>query len=245
MTELFSAQAHVRSTVAFEAALARAEAGAGVIPEPAARAIESACRVADLDAAAIYQEAVHAGTPAIPLVRALSALVEPIGRPYVHWGATSQDAIDTAFAMQMRDGLDLLQRDLNDLARACADLADKHRHTLMAGRTLLQQAVPITFGLKAARWLGLVTRQTVALREAGRLLALQFGGAAGTLAVLGDKGPLVAEKLAADLGLVLPDLPWHAERDRVAAVASALGIAAGAMAKIAADLVLLAQTEVG
>ncbi|MEO7908360.1 MAG: lyase family protein, partial [Roseiflexaceae bacterium] len=165
---------------------------------------------------------------------------------YVHWGATSQDVIDSAAMLQMRAGLKLLLADLLTIGVRSAMLAQEHRLTLQAGRTLLQHALPITFGLKAAHWLALITRQIQALRQVcDQSLALQFGGAAGTLAALGVDGPRVAELLAAELGLPLPDLPWHAERDRIAAIAAAVGIAAGSVAKIAHDVALLAQTEVG
>src|SRR5579875_1529701 len=174
MAAAFAPQAHVRQMLAFEAALARAEARTGVIPLAAAEAIAAACRADGLDVAAIYREAARAGTPAIPLVRMLTARVADEGRGYVHWGATSQDAIDTAMVLQMRDGLMLLEADLLRLAASCAALADGHRHTLMAGRTLLQQALPIPFGLKAARWLGLAVRQVRALRGQKEALALQF-----------------------------------------------------------------------
>jgi 3-carboxy-cis,cis-muconate cycloisomerase len=245
MAAAFSPAAHIRQMLAFEAALARAEARAGVIPATAAEAIAAACQADDVDVAALYREAAQAGTPAIPLVRMLTVRVAEQGRAYVHWGATSQDAIDTATVLQMREGLTLLEADLLRLGASCAELASAHRRTLMAGRTLLQQALPIPFGLKAARWLGLVTRQTRALREQRRALALQCGGAAGTLAALGDQGLQVAALLAEELALALPDLPWHAERDRVANVAAALGVTVGAMAKIAQDVTLLAQSEVG
>ena len=148
--------------------------------------------------------------------------------------------------LQMRDGLDLLQAGLLEIGRSCAALAERHRHTPMAGRTLLQQALPITFGLRAARWLALVHRQIERLRALrGDALALQFGGAAGTLASLGSDGARVAELLAEELDLPCPDLPWHGERDRVAEIAAALGIVAGAMGKIAQDVLLLSQTELG
>jgi 3-carboxy-cis,cis-muconate cycloisomerase len=246
MAALFSVESHVRHMLQFEAALALAEAHVGVIPREAADAIASTCRNAQLDVAALYREAASAGTPAIPLVRMLAALVPGDAGRWAHWGATSQDAIDTALMLQMRAGLDLLLPDLLGVCASCAALAEQHRHTLMAGRTLLQQALPITFGLKAARWLALASRQVRALRASrDQALAVQFGGAAGTLAALGDAGLRVAERLAAELRLSLPDLPWHAERDRVATITSALGVTAGAMAKIAGDLTLLAQTEVG
>jgi 3-carboxy-cis,cis-muconate cycloisomerase len=216
-----------------------------VIPQAAAAAIDLACREAQVDLVALYQAAAQAGTVAIPLVKQLTATVAPAGQGYVHWGATSQDAIDSALMLQLRAGLRLIEADLLRLGAACAAHAEAQRATLMAGRTLLQQALPITFGLKAARWLALVTRQLQALRTQRAQLAVQFGGAAGTLAALGEHGLEVAAQLAAELGLTAPDLPWHAERDRTASVAAALGVAAGAIAKIAQDIVLMAQSEVG
>jgi 3-carboxy-cis,cis-muconate cycloisomerase len=246
MSAAFSPEAHVRGMLAFEAALASAEARVGIIPQEAAAAIAVKCRVELFDIAVLYREAAVAGTPAIPLVRMLSAQVEGDAQKFVHWGATSQDAIDTALMLQMRDGLDLLIERLFGVCGVCATHAERHRHTLMAGRTLLQQALPITFGLKAARWLALAQRQALALRECReRALAAQLGGASGTLASLGDKGFQVVALLSEELGLPAPDLPWHTERDRIAEIASALAIVSGAMAKIAGDVVLLAQTEVG
>jgi 3-carboxy-cis,cis-muconate cycloisomerase len=245
MAEAFSPEAHVRAMLAFEAALARAEARAGIIPQAAAEAIAACCQVELFDVPALYREAAVAGTPAIPLVRRLTALVNGEAQKFVHWGATSQDAIDTAIMLQMRAGLDQLVEGLLGMCAACAGLADKHRQTLMPGRTLLQQALPITFGLKAARWLDLTTRQVQALREdRSRMLAVQLGGAAGTLAAFGANGFQVVALLAEALGLVAPDLPWHTERDRVTRIAASLGIVAGAMAKIAGDMLLLAQTEI-
>jgi 3-carboxy-cis,cis-muconate cycloisomerase len=250
MADAFSARAHVRQMLRFERALARAEAGVGVIPQPAAAAIAAACdralHDAPLDADAIARDAAASGTPAIPLLRLLGERLDDDARRWLHWGATSQDAVDTALALQMRDGLALLDAELAALGDVCAALAERHRATVMAGRTLLQQAVPITFGLKAARWLALAARQRRALAHAREhSLAIQLGGAAGTLAALGDRGLEVAERLGEELALPVPDLPWHAERDRVATVALALGVVAGAMGKIAGDVALLAQTEVG
>src|SRR3989440_5925055 len=245
MSAAFSPEAHVQGMLAFEAALARAEARAGIIPQEAAAIIEAHCRVELFDVAALYREAAMAGTPAIPLVRMLTAQVEGDAQKFVHWGATSQDAIDTAMMLQRRDGLDLLVDSLHGVCAACATLAGQHRHTLMSGRTLLQQALPITFGLKAARWLAFAVRQVHALRERReRTLAVQLGGAAGTLASLGDMGLQVVELLSEELGLPAPDAPWHTERDRVAEIAATLGVVAGAMAKIADDVALLSQTEV-
>src|SRR6266699_6056818 len=165
MSAAFSPQAHVREMLTFEAALARAEARAGIIPQEAATVIAANCRVELFDVTALYREAAVAGTPAIPLVRMLTAQVEGDAQKFVHWGATSQDAIDTALMLQMRDGLDLLIGGLLAVCEAFARLAEQHRHTLMSGRTLLQQALPITFGLKAARWLAFAVRQVHALQE--------------------------------------------------------------------------------
>lgn len=246
MSAAFSSEAHVHYMLAFEAALARVEAHIGILPQEAAESIAEQCKVELFDVVALYREAAVAGTPAIPLVRMLTAQIEGDAKKFVHWGATSQDVIDTAMMLQMRDGIDLLIDGLMAVCAACATLAEQHRHTLMVGRTLLQQALPITFGLKAARWLALATRQVRALREhRQRTLAVQLGGAAGTLAALGDNGLHVVELLAGELGLPAPDLPWHTERDRIAGIAATLGVLAGAMAKIASDIVLLAQTEVG
>jgi 3-carboxy-cis,cis-muconate cycloisomerase len=245
MAAVFSAENHVRQLLAFEAALVKSEARAGVIPENAAAAIVTSCRVELFDVPQLYRDAASAGTVVIPLVHLLTAKVEPKAQAYVHWGATSQDAIDTATVLQMRQGIVLLTADLLKVCERCANLAIQHRHTLMAGRTLLQQALPITFGLKAARWLALVTRQVSALCERrARSLTVQLGGAAGTLAALEKEGLRVAEFLGEELGLPVPELPWHAERDRITAIAGTVGVIAGSMAKIANDIILLAQTEV-
>jgi 3-carboxy-cis,cis-muconate cycloisomerase len=246
MSSTFSPEAHVRGMLVFEAALARSEARAGIIPQEAANVIAAACKVELFDIDALYREAVMAGTPAIPLVRMLTARVEGDARKFVHWGATSQDAIDTALMLQIRAGLDLLVNELFAVCTACASLAEQQRHTLMAGRTLLQQALPITLGLKAAQWLVPAVRQVDALRRhREQTLAVQLGGAAGTLASLGDKGLQVVELLATELGLAVPDLPWHTDRTRIAGIAGTLGTVAGTMAKIAGDVALLMQTEVG
>ncbi len=246
MASAFSLEAHVRGMLAFEAALALAEARAGIIPLDAANIIAGNCREDLFDVAALYREAQVAGTPAIPLVRMLTSQIGDDAKKFVHWGATSQDAIDTALMLQMRAGIDLLVNGLLDMCAVCERLAEQHRYTLMAGRTLLQQAVPITFGLKAARWLAMAVRQVYALRERRkRSLAVQLGGAAGTLASLGDTGFQVVDLLADELGLPAPDLPWHSERDRITEIAGTLGVVAGAMTKIASDVALLAQTEVG
>lgn len=245
MAVIFSGAGLVERMLHFEAALARAHARVGTIPQGAADAIASKCRVELFDLAALYGEAAAAGTPAIPLVRMLTELVEGEGRKFVHWGATSQDVIDSAMVLQMRDGLDLLIDRQLKIGATTAGFAEHHRHTPMAGRTLLQHAVPITFGLKAARWLALTTRLVQRLRDIrDRALAVQLGGAAGTLAAFGSDGIRVMELVAGGLGLPAPELPWHTERDRIAEIGAGVGIVANAMAKIAMDVALLAQTEV-
>lgn len=246
MDGIFSPAGHVAQMLRFEAALARAGARAGLVPHDAAEQVASRCDVALVDVDAIMRDGAIAGTPVIPLVQQLTVQVPPSARDWVHLGATSQDAIDTALVLQMRDGIGVLVTGLAAVANVAAALAQQHRGSLMAGRTLLQPAVPITFGLKAARWLSAVHRQVRELERVRReCLVLQFGGAAGTLAALGTHGPRVAAYLAEELRLPRPDLPWHAERDRPAAVVAALGIVAGTMAKVATDVVLLSQAEVG
>lgn len=245
---IFSVEAHVRRIVEFEVALALAGSEAGTVPHDAAATIAARCdpeRVVVDDA--LLAEAAATGTIVPPLLRRLHALIaDDRSAQYLHRGATSQDAIDTASMLQMRAGLDLLERELIRIGRVCAALAESHRGTPMVGRTLLQQAAPITFGLKAARWLSLLTRAVERVRRVEREgLALQLGGATGTLAAFGEHGLAVADDLGRRLGLPVPPLPWHAERDRVADIVGVLAIVAGSVAKIAQDLVLLAQTEVG
>jgi 3-carboxy-cis,cis-muconate cycloisomerase len=245
MVAIFSPDATVRRMLKFEAALARAEARAGVIPVTAATAIVTACETVTFDAGELFRDAVSSGTPVIPLVRLITEHAANDATAFVHMGTTSQDTIDTAIVLLMRDGINLLVASLGKISIEAARLARDHRHTLMAGRTLLQQAVPITFGLKAARWLHTtihLNQKLITLRT--ETLAIQFGGAAGTLAALGAKGPEVATLLAEELDLPEPLLPWHAERERIAEVATTMGIVAGSMAKIAADLTLLQQSEI-
>ncbi|HEV8363562.1 MAG TPA: adenylosuccinate lyase family protein [Gemmatimonadaceae bacterium] len=242
---IFSPAGYVERLLRFEAALARAEARAGLIPQDAATAIASKCDVALFDVPAIVHEAASRGTPLLPLLERLSQNLPNEAMPYVHMGATSQDASDSALVLQMRAGLDALTAELRGLCDAAAGLAEGHRRSVMPGRTFLQHAVPITFGLKAARWLAAVARQLRALDALRRdALVLQFGGAAGTLAALAPNGAQVAQYLADELQLPLPDMPWHAERDRPATVATTLGVTAGVLGKIAMDVVLLSQTEI-
>lgn len=245
---LFTDRARLQGMLDFEAALARAEGRTGVIPASAARAIARNCRAELFDMADLARATSRAGTPAIPMVKRLTALVtaeDPEAARYVHWGATSQDAMDTGLVLQLRRFLGLVEADLSRLAAALARLAEKHKATPLVGRTFLQHALPVTVGLKAAGWLDAVQRHRTRLSEAGsRALVLQFGGAAGTLAALGGRGLEVAEALARELKLSLPALPWHAHRDRVAEVATALGLLVGTLGKIARDISLLMQTDV-
>jgi 3-carboxy-cis,cis-muconate cycloisomerase len=228
-----------------ERALAAAEARAGVIPEDAAEAIAAACRAASFDPGELGEAGRSAGNPVEPLVRALTDAVEGGAAGYVHWGATSQDILDTAAMLVSRNALDLILVRLARMVDECAALAETHRDTPMAARTLLQQAVPTTFGLKAAGWLVGLLEARRGLVRARDNLAAQLGGAAGTLAPLGDAGAEVARLFAEELGLQEPLVPWHANRVRIAELGAALAITAGVLAKIGFDVALLAQTEVG
>jgi 3-carboxy-cis,cis-muconate cycloisomerase len=243
--------AWLRAMLDTEAALARALERAGLAPAGAGAAVTAAASAAaaatgPFDLGALGRQAAQYGNPVPGLVAALRKAVPPGAADTVHRGATSQDIIDTAAMLLARDALEAMAVDLAAAAGGCAGLAEAHRDTLMAGRTLLQQAVPVTFGLVAAGWL-------TALDEAGEgiarvraeRLAVQFGGAAGTLASLGDDGPAVARLLAGELGLALPVLPWHTDRSRIVEVAAACAGVSAALAKIARDVTLLAQSEVG
>jgi 3-carboxy-cis,cis-muconate cycloisomerase len=238
-------RAFLQAMLDTEAALARASAKAGLVPAEAAEAIAAACRADRFDPAELGQLAAAAGNPVVPLVRQLADRLPPAAAGHVHQGATSQDVVDTAAMLVARRALGPLLDDLAAAADACAGLAEAHRHTLMAGRTLLQQAVPVTFGLKAAGWLVGLDEARRRLAQVDREeLAVQLGGAAGTLAAFGDRGLAVLAALAVELGLAEPAVPWHAVRVRPAALASALGACAGVLAKVARDVALLAQTEV-
>jgi len=241
-----SDRAWVQAMLDVEAALARAESRVGLVPASAADGIASHCRVDDFDVAQLGRAAVRSANPVIPLLNALRAAVPREAAPYLHRGATSQDVLDTAMMLIARRGLDLILADLELAAASAATLADRHRATVMAARTLLQQALPTTFGLKAAGWLiAIVEGRSELIRVRRTRLAVQFGGAAGTMAALSDRGLDVARELAGELALAEPTLPWHTARARVVEVATALGIAAGVAGKVALDVALLAQTEVG
>jgi len=233
----------------FESALARAEAHCGLFPQAAADAISSVCRVELYDREALAQDAESVGNLAIPLVKRLTRLVEdkdPMSSRYVHWGATSQDVIDTGMVLQLREAFLSIGEDLRTLCGLLADLTEKYRDTLMPGRTWLQHAVPITFGLKLAGWLDACLRHRERLSELKpRVLTLQLGGAAGTLAFLGNDGDAVAAALAAELQLSMPDIAWHTCRDRIAEAGAWCGLLTGSLGKMARDLSLASQTEVG
>jgi 3-carboxy-cis,cis-muconate cycloisomerase len=248
MRALLSDRAVLGRMLKVEAALARAEAAVGVIPRAAAGPIAAACDAKRYDAAAIAEAAADAGNLAIPLVKDLTALVRkrvPEAARWVHWGATSQDIIDTATVLSIVEAQKLLDRDLARAIRGLSALSRRHRNTPMVARTWLQHALPTTFGYKLAGYAAMLGRARQGLAEAAdRAAIIQFGGAVGTLAALGNKGPAVARRLADGLRLGLPEAPWHSARDRIAGFAAALGIAIGSAGKIARDVTLLTQTEV-
>lgn len=248
MQQVFSPENTVQRMLDFEAALTRGLACEDVIPAAAVEPVLACCNARDYDLDALALAARNAGNLAIPLVKQLTAKVaahDPDAARYVHWGSTSQDVIDTGMVLQLREAIRLITIDLAEFADALAALAHRHRDTPMIGRTWMQHALPISFGLKAAGWLDAVLRHQQRLAEMhARLCVLQFGGAAGTLAALGDRGLPVAQALARELDLPLPDLPWHAHRDRVAEFATVLGLLTGTLGKIARDIALMNQTEV-
>src|ERR1700731_2388738 len=240
--------AYLQRMLDFEAALARAEAATGVIPASAAGPIAKACKASSFDLADLAGAATRSGNIAIPLVKALTADVakaDPEAAGYVHWGATSQDMIDTAGMLTLRAAIDALLPDLDRAIAGFARLARLHRDTAVVARTWLQHALPMPFGLKLAEYAAALHRSRVRLlRLRNEGLALQFGGAAGTLAALGDNGLMVAEQLAQELQLPLPEAPWHSHRDRIAEAASVFAIVAGTCGKIARDVQLMMQTDV-
>jgi 3-carboxy-cis,cis-muconate cycloisomerase len=246
LREAVSGRAWLQAMLDTERAYAAATARAGVIPADTAERIAAACDPDGFEVAQIAVEGRRVANPAEPLVRALRKTVGGEDAQYVHYGASSQDVVDTAAMLVARRSLDLILGDLDADAAACARLADAHRATIVPARTLLQQAVPTTFGLKAASWLVGVVEARQRLEAVRReRLAVQLGGAGGTLAALGTRGAEVMRLLAEELGLAEPTIPWHALRGRIAELGAALDLAAAACAKIARDVTLLAQTEVG
>jgi 3-carboxy-cis,cis-muconate cycloisomerase len=249
VAKLFCDEAYLQGMLDFEAALARAEASAEMIPSSAALAITANCRAGLFDKNKLGPAAGLAGNLAIPLVKKLRELVATHDKDaanFVHFGATSQDAIDTGRMLQLQEALTLIAGDLDPLCGILAKLADEHRDTAIVGRTWMQHAVPTTLGMKFAGWLDAIGRHRQRLRETQRrCLVLQFGGAVGTLAALGSHGETVAKYLAEELKLPLPQMPWHSHRDRMAEIATTMGLLTGTLGKIARDISLHMQTEIG
>jgi 3-carboxy-cis,cis-muconate cycloisomerase len=250
LAELFSDESVLRAMLDFEAALARAEARSGVIPPDAADAIAASAKPGNFDVAALADATFRAGTPAIPLVKALTEQVrknEAEAARFVHWGATSQDVADTAMSLLLKRAEPILSGDLLRLEKALVALTERHKDSVMIGRTLLQPAPPVTFGLKAAGWFGAVRRGRRRLQNGFRAAAvLQFGGASGTLASLGDRGIAVTQAVSMELGFGTPAAaPWHTQRDQLATLICACGVLTGSLGKMARDISLLMQHEVG
>jgi len=243
---LFSDQAHLQFMLDVEAALARAESKLGLVPAPAADAIGRAARVENLRLDYIAESTRRVGYPVVALVKELGRIAGDEAARYVHLGATTQDILDTALVLQLRRAFAIVRRDLVALTRVLADRAARFRDTPIAGRTHLQHAVPTTFGLKCAGWASPLVTHVERLDQATpRILVVQLGGAAGTLAALGANGPAVVEALARELALGVSDLPWHAQRDPFAETAALLGLICGSLSKFALDVSLMMQTEVG
>ncbi len=249
LSELFSDRSMLQAMLDVEGALAKVEADLGVIPRGAATAIQAAACGSPFDAAPIAREARESGTVAIPLVNALTAKVRATDADsarYVHWGATSQDITDSAMAIVLSRARPAIAADHDRLVRTLRDASERHAQTVMLARTLLQPAPPITFGLKAAGWVAALERGWTRVTDAfDDCRIVQCGGASGTMAALGDRGMEVAQALADELDLVMPDAPWHTHRDRIANLVASLGIYTATLGKIARDIALLMQAEVG
>ncbi|MDT6918476.1 3-carboxy-cis,cis-muconate cycloisomerase [Pseudomonas atacamensis] len=247
MREVFCDQGRVQAMLDFEAALARAEARVGLIPSSAVAPIATACDAGLYDFAALGEAIATAGNSAIPLVKALGKQIassDAEAERYVHLGATSQDVMDSGLVLQLRQALALIEDQLAQLADSLAAQAQRFATTPLAGRTWLQHATPVTLGMKIAGWLGAVTRSRLRLQQLKpRLLVLQFGGASGTLAALGAQALPIAEALAEELQLTLPEQPWHTQRDRIVEFGAVLGLIAGSLGKFGRDISLLMQTE--
>jgi 3-carboxy-cis,cis-muconate cycloisomerase len=243
MREVFSDRRLIARYIEVEVALARAEARCGVIPSEAAEIIARESQLDRIDFDHMRHETDIVGYPILPLVHQLVEMCGEAGR-YVHWGATTQDIMDTANVLQVRDALDIVEADIRALRGILADLAKKHRDTPMAGRTHLQQALPVTFGYKVAIWLAMFDRHQQRLEQLReRVLCVEFAGAAGTLASLGDKGLEVQKALAEELGLAVPTTTWHVARDGFAEAVNLLSLVTGSLGKIALDIMIMASTE--
>jgi 3-carboxy-cis,cis-muconate cycloisomerase len=245
MRAVFSDHALIQRYIDVEVALAKAQARVGVIPAEAAAVIAKESTIERIDFDHMRHETDIVGYPILPLVHQLVAMCGDAGR-YVHWGATTQDIMDTAVALQVRDALDMVASDIRELRKILVDLALKHRDTPMAGRTHLQQALPVTFGYKAAIWLAMFDRHQQRLAELRpRVAVVEFAGAAGTLASLGDKGFEVQCALAEELNLGVPATTWHVARDGFAEAINLLALVTGSLGKIALDIMIMASTEFG
>lgn len=249
MIAVFDDAAIVQAMLRFEAALAQAQADEGLLAQAAAHTIAGACSASLYDIAALVDAGRRAGSLAIPLVKELTrtvALYDVQAAGKVHWGSTSQDVIDTAMVLATRDALQLLDDGLHDLAGRLAQLAEQHLATPVLARTLMQPAQVTSFGFKVTGWLAPLVRARARLREsAARALQLQLGGAVGTLAVLGEHGPAVAARMAAALGLKQADAAWHTQRDDWVRLGLEVAVLAGSLGKLATDLSLMAQGEIG
>jgi 3-carboxy-cis,cis-muconate cycloisomerase len=238
LSALFSDESVVRAMLDFEIALAAVEARAGIIPQGTAEAITEAANTIVIEGLA--RDALRAGTPTIPLLKTLSSHTR-----FAHWGATSQDVSDTAMVLLLKRAQVILRNDCDRLESALHRISDEHATTVMLGRTLLQPAPPVTFGLKAAGWCAAVRRGAARVfSRFEQALVLQFGGASGTLAALGGRGVEIGQAVAEELELEYPDAPWHAHRDRLAALMCACGVLVGSLGKMARDVSLLMQSEV-
>ncbi len=245
MRQVFADHRLLQRCIDVEVALAHAQARCGIVPADAAQAIAQHARLDRLDLAKLAQETHLVGYPVLPLVHQLSDMCAEAGR-YIHWGATTQDILDTAKVLQIREALALVRQDLQALRQILTELAQTHRDTPMAGRTHLQQALPITFGLKAAIWLAMFDRHQERLDQLRpRVEVVSFGGAAGTLASLGDQGLAVQQALADALGLGVPATTWHVARDAMAETVNLLALITGSLGKIALDVMLMASSEFG
>src|SRR5215831_3742657 len=245
MRQVFSDEARTAYYLEIEAAMAKAQARLGIIPENAAREIVRQCRIENIDFVRLKQQTERIGYPILGVVQQIVALCADGLGEWCHWGATTQDITDTAAILQIRAALDLVEQDMEAVAAALADLSRRYRDTPMAGRSNLQQAVPLTFGFKMAALLAAMQRHRERLKELRpRVLVGEFAGAAGTLSSLGSDGLKVQAALMAELGLGQPEIAWHTVRDRIAEVGCFLGLVTGTLGKLAMDVKLLMQTEV-
>jgi 3-carboxy-cis,cis-muconate cycloisomerase len=246
IANVFSDQVFIQHMLEVEVALTKVQGRLGIIPSEAAQTIASTALNLDVDMARLREDTIKDGVPVAGLVRQVRKFVGEPSSIYIHWGATTQDIVDTARLLQIRQALAILDELLKVLIGNLAELANQHRSTLMAARTHSQQALPMPFGLKVASWLAPLLRHQQRLQEiTQRLFVIQFGGAAGTLASLGDAGIKVQDDLAAELGLGVPLMSWHTQRDCIVELSGWLSLVSGSLAKMAQDVILMAQTEVG